>query len=178
MSLNLGLDGGRVKDTFAPPFVGTKFAMYPACPRPDLLWGLRAHRRQRHHPAPAGRRGRRAGVLQGRPGVGPRGPHQGQQNLRQPRGPAGGDERRRLQGVLHRVAAVAEGGGYRWRRSTTRGGSRRGASAHGEAAGGAGVPRPYRFGDYLDYYQGTKFADKAARLQAVKELFGSRILPD
>ncbi|KAM0844097.1 hypothetical protein ACQ4PT_057297 [Festuca glaucescens] len=43
MSLNLGLDGARIKDTFAPPFVGTKFAMYPACPRPDLVWGLRAH---------------------------------------------------------------------------------------------------------------------------------------
>ncbi|XBI41898.1 hypothetical protein VPH35_126300 [Triticum aestivum] len=92
MSLNLGLDGGLVRDTFAPPFVGTKVAMYPACPRPDLVWGLRAH-------TDAG--GiillLQDGVLPGRPRVGSRRPHQGQQDLRQPRGPAGGDERRRLQ---------------------------------------------------------------------------------
>ncbi|GJM99089.1 hypothetical protein PR202_ga16156 [Eleusine coracana subsp. coracana] len=43
MSLNLGLASGYIKDTFAQPSVGTKFAMYPACPRPDLVWGLRSH---------------------------------------------------------------------------------------------------------------------------------------
>jgi aminocyclopropanecarboxylate oxidase len=43
VSLNLGLPAGHLRDAFAPPFVGTKFAMYPPCPRPDLVWGLRAH---------------------------------------------------------------------------------------------------------------------------------------
>ncbi|EMS56324.1 hypothetical protein TRIUR3_35049 [Triticum urartu] len=103
MSLNLGLDGGLVRDTFAPPFVGTKVAMYPACPRPDLVWGLRAHTD--------------AGGL---------------------------------------ILLLQD-----------------------DAVGGLEFFRGDReFGDYLDYYQGTKFADKAARFQAVKELFGSRILHD
>ena len=32
-------------------------------------------------------------------------------------------------------------------------------------------PGPYRFGDYLQYYQRTKFGDKAARFQAFKKMF-------
>ncbi|XP_039822936.1 1-aminocyclopropane-1-carboxylate oxidase 1-like [Panicum virgatum] len=43
MSLNLGLAAGHIRAALAPPAVGTKFAMYPACPRPELVWGLRAH---------------------------------------------------------------------------------------------------------------------------------------
>jgi aminocyclopropanecarboxylate oxidase len=40
VSLNLGLPAGHLCDAFAPPFVGTKFAMYPSCLQPDLVWGL------------------------------------------------------------------------------------------------------------------------------------------
>ncbi|KAM3298018.1 hypothetical protein ACQJBY_039799 [Aegilops geniculata] len=180
MSLNLGLDAGLVRDTFAPPFVGTKVAMYPACPRPDLVWGLRAH-------TDAGGiilllqddvvggleffRGDREWV--------PVGPTKGSRifvNL--------GDQLEVMSGgayrsVLHRVAAVAEG-----RRLSVATFYNPGAdavvapaaTARGQAA--QLYPGPYRFGDYLDYYQGTKFADKAARFQAVKELFGSRVLHD
>uniref|UniRef100_A0A453T7Y6 Fe2OG dioxygenase domain-containing protein n=1 Tax=Aegilops tauschii subsp. strangulata TaxID=200361 RepID=A0A453T7Y6_AEGTS len=180
MSLNLGLDGGLVRDTFTPPFVGTKVAMYPACPRPDLVWGLRAH-------TDAGGiilllqddvvggleffRGDREWV--------PVGPTKGSRifvNI--------GDQLEVMSGgayrsVLHRVAAVAEG-----RRLSVATFYNPGADAVVAPAATARQPAaqlypgPYRFGDYLDYYQGTKFADKAARFQAVKELFGSRIPHD
>lgn len=170
MSLNLGLDCARIKDTFAPPFVGTKFAMYPACPRPDLVWGLRAH-------TDAGGiilllqddvvggleffRGDREWV--------PVGPTKGCRifvNI--------GDQVEVMSGgvyrsVLHRVAAGSEG-----RRLSVATFYNPGMDAVVAAPVTAVqlYPGAYRFGDYLDYYQGTKFADKAARFQAVKELFG------
>ncbi|KAM0864329.1 hypothetical protein ACQ4PT_043945 [Festuca glaucescens] len=170
MSLNLGLDGARIKDTFAPPFVGTKFAMYPACPRPDLVWGLRAH-------TDAGGiilllqddvvggleffRGDREWV--------PVGPTKGSRifvNI--------GDQVEVMSGgsyrsVLHRVAAGSEG-----RRLSVATFYNPGMDAVVAAPAMALqlYPGAYRFGDYLDYYQGTKFADKAARFRAVKELFG------
>jgi aminocyclopropanecarboxylate oxidase len=170
MSLNLGLDCGRIKDTFAPPFVGTKFAMYPACPRPDLVWGLRAH-------TDAGGiilllqddvvggleffRGDREWV--------PVGPTKGSRifvNI--------GDQVEVMSGgayrsVLHRVAAGSEG-----RRLSVATFYNPGT----DAVVAAPVtplqlyPGPYRFGDYLDYYQATKFSDKAARFRAVREMFG------
>ncbi|KAL6615450.1 hypothetical protein ACP70R_037720 [Stipagrostis hirtigluma subsp. patula] len=171
MSLNLGLAGGHVRDAFAPPFVGTKFAMYPSCPRPDLVWGLRAH-------TDAGGiilllQDDAVGGLEflrgGREWV-PVGPTRGGRlfvNL--------GDQVEVISGgaypsVVHRVAAGAEG-----RRLSVATFYNPGADAvvaPAREAAAAAYPGPYRFGDYLEYYQGTKFGDKDARFQAVKKLFG------
>ncbi|KAL5227933.1 hypothetical protein ABZP36_016198 [Zizania latifolia] len=172
MSLDLGLDGGRIRDTFAPPFVGTKFAMYPACPRPDLVWGLRAH-------TDAGGiilllQDDAVGGLEfhkgGREWV-PVGPTKGGRifvNI--------GDQLEVLSGgayksVVHRVAAGTEG-----RRLSVATFYNPGPDAvvapATSTASSAAYPGPYRYGDYLDYYQGTKFGDKAARFQVIKKLFG------
>lgn len=46
MSENLGLDKSHIMEAFAGstgPSVGTKVAMYPECPRPELMRGLREH---------------------------------------------------------------------------------------------------------------------------------------
>ncbi|KQK08434.1 1-aminocyclopropane-1-carboxylate oxidase 1 [Brachypodium distachyon] len=182
MSLNLGLKGGpnHIRDTFAPPFVGTKFAMYPACPRPDLVWGLRAHTDAGgiilllqddvvgglEFLRPTGAR-REEWV--------PVGPTKGGRifvNV--------GDQVEVMSGgayrsVLHRVAAGTEG-----RRLSVATFYNPGADAVVAPAAREAeekepcccYPGPYRFGDYLQYYQGTKFEDKAARFQAVKKLFG------
>ncbi|CAM0881467.1 unnamed protein product [Alopecurus aequalis] len=172
MSLNLGLDCGRIKDTFAPPFVGTKFAMYPACPRPDLVWGLRAH-------TDAG------GIilllqddvvgglefLRGDIEWVPVGPTKGNMifvNI--------GDQVEVMSGgpyrsVLHRVAAGSEGRRLSVATVYNPGADAVVAPPARETTAVQLYPGPYRFGDYLDYYQGTKFADKAARFRALKELF-------
>ncbi|XP_040375921.1 1-aminocyclopropane-1-carboxylate oxidase 1-like [Oryza brachyantha] len=172
MSLNLGLDAARLRDAFAPPFVGTKFAMYPACPRPDLVWGLRAHTDAGgiilllQDDAVGGLEFHRAG----REWV-PVGPTERGRlfvNI--------GDQVEVLSGgayksVVHRVAAGTEG-----RRLSVATFYNPGPDAvvapATAAAAAAPYPGPYRYGDYLDYYQGTKFGDKAARFQAVKKLFG------
>ena len=72
MDENLGLGRGTIKAAFSgdgrhEPFFGTKVSHYPPCPRPDLITGLRAHRRRRRHPPVPGRQGRRPGGAQGRP---------------------------------------------------------------------------------------------------------------
>ncbi|CAN1340685.1 1-aminocyclopropane-1-carboxylate oxidase 1 [Linum perenne] len=46
MSENLGLDESFIKDSFSGkqgPAVGTKVAKYPQCPEPELVRGLREH---------------------------------------------------------------------------------------------------------------------------------------
>uniref|UniRef100_A0A0A8XPH8 1-aminocyclopropane-1-carboxylate oxidase n=1 Tax=Arundo donax TaxID=35708 RepID=A0A0A8XPH8_ARUDO len=174
MSLNLGLPSGgsHVADTFAPPFVGTKFAMYPACPRPDLVWGLRAH-------TDAGGiilllQDDAVGGLEflrgGRDWV-PVGPTRGGRlfvNI--------GDQVEIISGgvyrsVVHRVAAGNEGRRLSVATFYNPGPDAVVAPAR-ETAAAAAYPGPYRFRDYLEYYQGTKFGDKDARFQAVKKLLG------
>ncbi|CAL4956056.1 unnamed protein product [Urochloa decumbens] len=185
VSLNLGLPGGHVADTFAPPFVGTKFAMYPACPRPELVWGLRAHTDAGgiilllQDDAVGGLEFlRTAGGGAAGGGAGewvPVGPTVGGRlfvNI--------GDQIEVLSGgayrsVVHRVAAGGEG-----RRLSVATFYNPGAdavvapaTARGEEDDAAAAyPGPYRFGDYLEYYQGTKFGDKDARFRAVKKLLG------
>ncbi|XP_062208468.1 1-aminocyclopropane-1-carboxylate oxidase 1-like [Phragmites australis] len=168
MSLNLGLPGGHVADTFAPPFVGTKFAMYPSCPRPDLVWGLRAHTDAGgiilllQDDAVGGLE-----FLRGGTEWVPVGPTRGGRlfvNI--------GDQVEVISGgeyksVVHRVAAGAEG-----RRLSVATFYNPGPDAVVAPARETAYPGPYRFGDYLDYYQGTKFGDKDARFQAVKKLLG------
>ncbi|OQU87044.1 hypothetical protein SORBI_3003G197200 [Sorghum bicolor] len=177
VSLNLGLPPGHVAGTFAPPFVGTKFAMYPSCPRPELVWGLRAH-------TDAG------GIilllqddvvgglefLKGGTHWVPVGPTKGGRlfvNI--------GDQIEVLSGgayrsIVHRVAAGDQG-----RRLSVATFYNPGPDAvvapaasirREDADAAAAYPGPYRFGDYLEYYQGTKFGDKDARFQAVKKLLG------
>ncbi|WVZ69956.1 hypothetical protein U9M48_018669 [Paspalum notatum var. saurae] len=180
VSLNLGLAGAHVARTFAPPFVGTKFAMYPACPRPDLVWGLRAHTDAGgiilllQDDAVGGleffRQGRQGGDGGGQYWV-PVGPTVGGRlfvNI--------GDQIEVLsagayRSVLHRVAA-----GRRGRRLSVATFYNPGPDAvvapASETAAARAYPGPYRFGDYLEYYQGTKFGDKDARFQAVKKLLG------
>ncbi|CAO2190783.1 unnamed protein product [Urochloa humidicola] len=186
MSLNLGLPTGHdVASTFAPPFVGTKFAMYPACPRPELVWGLRAHTDAGgiilllQDDAVGGLEFLRCGAGSGAGGDGewvPVGPTVGGRlfvNI--------GDQIEVLSGgeyrsVVHRVAAGGEG-----KRLSVATFYNPGADAvvapaaregEDDAAAAAAYPGPYRFGDYLEYYQGTKFGDKDARFRAVKKLLG------
>ncbi|TVU34221.1 hypothetical protein EJB05_16052, partial [Eragrostis curvula] len=171
VSRNLGLPAAHLRDAFAPPFVGTKFAMYPPCPRPELVWGLRAHTDAGgiilllQDDAVGGLEFLRAG----KEWV-PVGPTRGGRlfvNL--------GDQVDVISGgaypsVVHRVAA-----GERGRRLSVATFYNPGADAVVAPATreeATAYPGPYRFGDYLDYYQGTKFGDKAARFQAVKKLFG------
>ncbi|KAF0916301.1 hypothetical protein E2562_005904 [Oryza meyeriana var. granulata] len=171
ISLNVGLDAARVRDAFAPPFVGTKFAMYPACPRPDLVWGLRAHTDAGgiilllQDDAVGGLEFHRGG----REWV-PVGPTKGGRlfvNI--------GDQVEVLSGgayksVVHRVAAGTEGRRLSVATFYNPGPDAVVAPATASLAA-APYPGPYRYGDYLEYYQGTKFGDKAARFQAVKNLF-------
>ncbi|RLM92603.1 1-aminocyclopropane-1-carboxylate oxidase 1-like [Panicum miliaceum] len=173
MGLNLGLPAGHVAATFAPPFVGTKFAMYPPCPRPGRVWGLRAHTDAGgiilllQDDAVGGLE-----FLRGGAEWVPVGPTRGGRlfvNI--------GDQIEVISGgayrsVVHRVAAGSEG-----RRLSVATFYNPGPDAvvapatRGDAAALA-YPGPYRFGDYLEYYQGTKFGDKDARFQAVKRLLG------
>lgn len=176
MSLNLGLPGAHVAATFAPPFVGTKFAMYPSCPRPELVWGLRAHTDAGgiilllQDDVVGGLEFLRAGAHWV-----PVGPTKGGRlfvNI--------GDQIEVLsagayRSVLHRVAAGDQGRRLSVATFYNPGTDAVVAPAPGrddQGAGAAAYPGPYRFGDYLDYYQGTKFGDKDARFQAVKKLLG------
>ncbi|OEL24162.1 1-aminocyclopropane-1-carboxylate oxidase 1 [Dichanthelium oligosanthes] len=172
MSLSLGLPGGHVAGTFAPPFVGTKFAMYPSCPRPELVWGLRAHTDAGgiilllQDDAVGGLE-----FLKGGAEWVPVGPTEGGRlfvNI--------GDQVEVISGgayrsVVHRVAAGNEGRRLSVATFYNPGPDAVVAPAR-ETAAALEYPGSYRFGDYLEYYQGTKFGDKDARFQAVKKLLG------
>lgn len=167
MSLNLGLTAGHITTTFAPPAVGTKFAMYPACPRPDLVWGLRAH-------TDAG------GIiimLQDEDVGGldflingewvPVKPHRGSRVFVDI-----GDQIEVISGgvyksAVHRVAVGTEG--RRLSMATFYNPAPDAVVAPAREGSPEYLPGPYRFGDYLLLYQRTKFGDKAARFQAMKD---------
>ena len=170
VGLNLGLPAGHVAAAFAPPFVGTKFAMYPPCPRPGRVWGLRAHTDAGgiilllQDDAVGGLE-----FLRGGAEWVPVGPTRGARlfvNI--------GDQIEVISGgayrsVVHRVAAGSEG-----RRLSVATFYNPGADAVVAPASRDAPPEypgPYRFGDYLQYYQRTKFGDKAARFQAFKKMF-------
>ncbi|XP_073008009.1 1-aminocyclopropane-1-carboxylate oxidase 1-like [Typha latifolia] len=166
LSLNLGLGKSYVKNAFSPPFVGTKVAKYPQCPDPDLVLGLRAH-------TDAG------GIIlllqdDTVPGlefykdeewvpVTPEKDNKIFVNL--------GDQvevfsNGLYKSILHRVAA-------------DKGGSRLSIATFYNPGGDAVIsPEPkllypggYRFQDYLDYYVTSKFSDKGARFQTIKEMY-------
>ncbi|RZR75403.1 hypothetical protein BHM03_00056543 [Ensete ventricosum] len=165
VSENLGLDKDHLKKAFAPPFVGTKVAMYPQCPQPELVTGLRGH-------TDAG------GIIlllqdDTVPGLEffkdgewvPVIPNKGNRifvNF--------GDQ-----------VEVVSNGLYRsmWHRVLAdKHGSRLSVATFYNPGGDAIVgpapkllyPGEYRFQDYLHYYLGTKFSDKGARFQAIKEM--------
>uniref|UniRef100_A0A0D9V294 1-aminocyclopropane-1-carboxylate oxidase n=1 Tax=Leersia perrieri TaxID=77586 RepID=A0A0D9V294_9ORYZ len=180
ISLNLGLHtaaaGAAVREAFAPPFVGTKFAMYPACPRPELVWGLRAHTDAGgiilllQDDAVGGLEFLRVGGGGDGGEWVPVGPTKGGRmfvNI--------GDQVEVISGgayrsVVHRVAAGTEG--RRLSVATFYNPGPDAVISPATATVAAEYPGPYRYGDYLEYYQGTKFGDKDARFKAVKKLFG------
>lgn len=168
ISENLNLAKDHIKKTFSPPFIGTKVAKYPNCPHPDRVFGLRAH-------TDAG------GIIlllqdDNVPGLEfykdgmwvPVKPNKDNKifvNL--------GDQVEIMsnglyKSILHRVRAEKEGS----RLSI--------ATFYNPGANSVIKPDPkllypggYRFKEYLDYYQGTKFGDKAARFQALKDMFNN-----
>ncbi|KAL6654714.1 hypothetical protein ACP70R_008179 [Stipagrostis hirtigluma subsp. patula] len=167
MSLNLGLHAGYIRDTFAPPSVGTKFAMYPACPRPDLVWGLRAH-------TDAGGiiimlQDENVGGLDFLKGgvewvpVQPNGGSRIFVDI--------GDQIEVISGGIYRSAVHRVAVGTEGRRLSMATFYNPGPDAVvAPVREAAEYPGPYRFAHYLEYYQRTKFGDKATRLQAVKEM--------
>lgn len=166
LSENLGLPKDHIKNTFSPPFIGTKVAKYPHCPDPDRVFGLRAH-------TDAG------GIIlllqdDTVPGlefykdatwvpVTPNKDYKIFVNL--------GDQIEIMsngvyKSILHRVRAEKEGS-----RLSIATFYNPGANAVIKPYPKLLYPGDYRFQEYLDYYQGTKFGDKAARFQALKKMF-------
>ncbi|KAG1367572.1 1-aminocyclopropane-1-carboxylate oxidase 1 [Cocos nucifera] len=166
MSENLGLDKCYLKKAFSPAFVGTKVAKYPQCPQPELVMGLRAR-------TDAG------GIIlllqdDMVPGleffkdgkwvpITPKKDNRIFVNL--------GDQVEVLsngvyKSILHRV--VADKDGSRLSIATF---YNPGADAIISPDPKLLYPGGYRFKDYLDCYTGTKFSDKGARFQTVKDMF-------
>nr|XP_009400531.2 PREDICTED: 1-aminocyclopropane-1-carboxylate oxidase 1 [Musa acuminata subsp. malaccensis] len=165
VSENLGLDDDHLKKTFAPPFVGTKVAMYPQCPQPELVTGLRGH-------SDAG------GIillLQDDTVPGLEFYKDGEWV------PVTPNKGNRIFVNFGDQVEVVSNGLYRsmWHRVLAdKHGSRLSVATFYNPGGDAIVgpapkllyPGGYRFQDYLHYYFGTKFSDKGARFQAVKEM--------
>ncbi|NP_001290515.1 1-aminocyclopropane-1-carboxylate oxidase 1 [Elaeis guineensis] len=166
MSENLGLDKCYLKEAFSPAFVGTKVAKYPQCPQPKLLMGLRA-------------RTDGGGIIlllqdDMVPGleffkhgkwvpITPKKDNRIFVNL--------GDQVEVMsnglyKSILHRVAADKDGS-----RLSIATFYNPGADAIISPAPKLLYPGGYRFKDYLDYYTGTKFSDKGARFQTIKDMF-------
>ncbi|XP_078428089.1 1-aminocyclopropane-1-carboxylate oxidase 3-like [Wolffia australiana] len=161
---NLGLEKGYIKKAFSGesgPFMGTKFAKYPSCPKPDLVTGLRTHTDA----------GGIILVLQDDvPGL---------QFLKGADWvdvvpvPGGifintGDQLEvvtngRVKSIAHRVQAQEDGG----RISI--------ATFYNPSSDAVIGPAPnlvypvYKFEDYMRVYAGTKFADKEPRFVAMKD---------
>lgn len=170
MSLNLGLPAGHIRDTFAPPSVGTKFAMYPPCPRPDLVWGLRAHTDaggiiiMLQDEAVGG-----LDFLKGDKDWVPVMPNRGSRIFVDI-----GDQIEVISGgvyksAVHRVTVGTEGRRLSMATFYNPGVDALVAPAAREAPA---YPGPYRWGDYLEYYQRTKFGDKVHRFEGLKKMLG------
>uniref|UniRef100_A0A6V7QTI7 1-aminocyclopropane-1-carboxylate oxidase n=1 Tax=Ananas comosus var. bracteatus TaxID=296719 RepID=A0A6V7QTI7_ANACO len=166
LSENLGLEIDYLKRTFSPPFVGTKVAIYPQCPEPEYVTGFRAH-------TDAG------GIIlllqdDTVPGleffkdgewvpISPTKDNRIFVNI--------GDQievvsNGTYKSILHRVTAPKEG-------------NRLSIATFYNPGNGAVIspvpkllyPSGYRFQEYLEYYFGTKFSDKVARFQTLREVF-------
>ncbi|WOK98609.1 hypothetical protein Cni_G07321 [Canna indica] len=167
VSENLGLDKDYLRRTFAPPFVGTKVAMYPRCPQPELVMSLRGH-------SDAG------GIillLQDDTVPGLEFFKDGQEWV-----PVTPNKENRIFVNFGEQMEVLSNGLYRsiWHRvRAQRDGDRLSVATFYNPGGDATIapasellyPGGYCFKDYLNYYFGTKFSDKEARFHAVKEMF-------
>lgn len=165
VSENLGLEKDYLKKTFAEPFAGSKVAKYPKCSQPELVMGLRCH-------TDAG------GIIlllqdDKVPGL---------EFLKDgewmPIPPTKGH---RLFVNLGDQVEVVSNGIYksvRHRVLADKNGSRLsivtfynpGPNAIISPAPRLVYPSSYRFQDYLNYYTTTKFSDKVARFQTIKEM--------
>ncbi|MQL94237.1 hypothetical protein Taro_026892 [Colocasia esculenta] len=164
MSENLGLEMDYLKKAFSEPFVGTKVAVYPQCPRPELVTGLRAH-------TDAG------GIillLQDDKVSGLEFLRDGEWVAVPP------TENGRIFVNLGDQVEVVSNGAYKsilHRVLAPKDGSRLSIATFYNPGGDAIIsparellyPSQYRFQDYLDYYVGTKFSDKGARFRSIKE---------
>jgi len=165
MSENLGLEKNYIKKTFSEPCVGTKVAIYPQCPEPERVIGLRAH-------TDAG------GIIlllqdDTVPGlefckdgewvpVTPTKENRIFVNL--------GDQLEVAsngiyKSILHRVLADKDGS-----RLSIATFYNPGANAIISPSPKLSYPSGYRFQDYLNFYSKTKFSDKEARFQTFKEI--------
>ncbi|XP_020088907.1 1-aminocyclopropane-1-carboxylate oxidase 1 [Ananas comosus] len=165
MSENLGLEKDYIKKTFSEPYVGTKVAKYPKCSNPEVVLGLRSH-------TDAG-----GIILLLQDDIVP-----GLEFMKDgewvPIPPTKGN---RLFVNLGDQIEVVSNGIYksiRHRVLADKNGSRLSMATFYNPGGDAIIspapklvyPSQYRFQDYLDYYFTTKFSDKAARFQSVKEM--------
>ncbi|KAG6504107.1 1-aminocyclopropane-1-carboxylate oxidase 1-like [Zingiber officinale] len=163
---NLGLEKEYLKRTFAPAFVGTKVAVYPQCPAPERVMGLRGH-------SDAG------GIIMLLQDDAVPGLEFFKDGEWVPVPPTKGS---RIFVNFGDQMEVVSNGAYRsvWHRVRADArGSRLSVATFYNPDGGAVIgpapelvfPAGYRFKEYLDYYLGTKFGDKGARFKAVKERF-------
>lgn len=165
MSKNLGLEKDYIKKAFSEPSVGTKVAIYPQCPEPELVVGLRAH-------TDAG------GIIlllqdDTVPGL---------EFLKDGEWvPITPTKENRIFVNLEDQLEVVSNGAYKsvWHRVlAVKDGNRLsiatfynpGANAVISTAPKLLYPSGYRFQDYLNFYNKTKFSDKKARLQTFKEM--------
>ncbi|CAO2145004.1 unnamed protein product [Urochloa humidicola] len=146
MSLNLGLAAGHIKGAFSPAAVGTKFML-----QDEAVGGL--------------------GFLK------PSGAAEEWVPVEPCRGSRVfvdiGDQIEVISGgvyrsAVHRVAVGTEGRRLSMATFYNPGPG----SVVAPARESPEYPGPYRFGEYLEHYQRTKFGDKADRLQAIKKMFG------
>lgn len=161
---NLGLEEGYIKEAFSGangPFMGTKFARYPSCPRSDAVKGLRTH-------TDAG--GIILVVQDDIPGLQFLKDGEWVDVLPVPDSifVNTGDQLEvisngRIKSISHRVVARADGG----RLSI--------ASFYNPASDAVIGPAPtltypvsYAFGDYMKIYAGTKFSEKQPRFEVLK----------
>ncbi|XP_008805775.2 1-aminocyclopropane-1-carboxylate oxidase 1-like [Phoenix dactylifera] len=165
LSENLGLEKDYLKKAFSEPFVGTKVAKYPKCSQPEMVMGLRSH-------TDAG------GIillLQDDKVPGLEFLKDGEWVAIPP------TEGYRIFVNLGDQVEVVSNGTYksvRHRVLAEKNGSRLSIATFYNPGGNAVIspasrllyPSGYRFQDYLNYYSTTKFSDKVARFQNIKEM--------
>ncbi|XP_010925427.1 1-aminocyclopropane-1-carboxylate oxidase 1 [Elaeis guineensis] len=165
LSENLGLEKDYLKKAFSEPFVGTKVAKYPTCPHPELVMGLRRH-------TDAG------GIIlllqdDEVPGL---------EFLKDGEwAPIPPTKGYRIFANLGDQVEVVSNGIYKSVQHhihANKNGSRLSIVTFYNPGPNAIIcpapklvyPSCYRFQDYLNYYTTTKFSDKLARFQTIKEM--------
>ncbi|KAL6007351.1 Aconitate hydratase mitochondrial [Asimina triloba] len=163
---NLGLEKGYLKKAFSGangPFMGTKFAKYPSCPKPELIKGLRVHSDAggliivlQDDEIPGLQFIKNGEWVDVTPLPNSIFVNTGEQLEVISNG--------RIKSIPHRVIAREEGG-------------RLSIASFYNPTGDAVIrpadklvyPQNYRFEDYMKVYSGTKFAAKEPRFEAMKK---------